>query len=336
MEERQEAAINGRRSQNSERVRAHLYEREFRGKPVSREDCAHERGCARRSNHAAHSTGSRTRAVPPDEHDMHLGRERPPQTEAWGDDRGVAEGVAHAPDASATVADSRADRNAGGTRRRPIQYCELAQGEGHRQINLPGNDVDPAARSTASRARERGNAAPASAFPPPFLRFHGFARVQRKETRIRSGINGPLPTALARRLNRLTLPVQPSSKTLLHDLPAVAGIRVGFQVAQAFRDHLSVPLWDRKRLRNRRDSIPQQLQIFDLLVDRQLIEPRWWERHWHRHQPGSLESRVNRLALQGEDPEHALVNASERFSLNEALESFDPQRELSKGKGSLT
>ena len=35
MEEGQEAAINGRRSQNSERVRAHLYEREFRAKPVT-------------------------------------------------------------------------------------------------------------------------------------------------------------------------------------------------------------------------------------------------------------------------------------------------------------
>ena len=80
MEERQEAAINGRRSQNSERVRAHLYEREFRGKPVSRPDDAHERGRARPSNHAAHSTGSRTRAGPPDECDMHLGRERPPKT----------------------------------------------------------------------------------------------------------------------------------------------------------------------------------------------------------------------------------------------------------------
>jgi hypothetical protein len=38
VEERQEAAINGRRSQNSERVRAHLYEREFRPKPVRRAD----------------------------------------------------------------------------------------------------------------------------------------------------------------------------------------------------------------------------------------------------------------------------------------------------------
>ena len=43
VEERQEAAIVGRRSQNSERVRAHLYEREFRAKPVSRADGERER-----------------------------------------------------------------------------------------------------------------------------------------------------------------------------------------------------------------------------------------------------------------------------------------------------
>ena len=55
-------------------------------------------------NSAAHSTVSRTRAVPPDERDMHLGRERPPWTEARDRDRGVAEGVAHAPDASSAAA----------------------------------------------------------------------------------------------------------------------------------------------------------------------------------------------------------------------------------------
>jgi hypothetical protein len=37
-------------------------------------------------------------AVLPDERDMHLGRERPPRAEARGRVRGVAEGVAHAPD----------------------------------------------------------------------------------------------------------------------------------------------------------------------------------------------------------------------------------------------
>src|SRR5207253_6215650 len=57
----------------------HLHEREFRGKPVSRAAGAHEHGRVRRSNHAAHSTVSRTRAVLPDEGEMRLGRERPPK-----------------------------------------------------------------------------------------------------------------------------------------------------------------------------------------------------------------------------------------------------------------
>jgi hypothetical protein len=43
VEERQEAAIVGRCSQNSERVRAHLYEREFRAKPVTQTDGERER-----------------------------------------------------------------------------------------------------------------------------------------------------------------------------------------------------------------------------------------------------------------------------------------------------
>ena len=49
-----------------------------------------------------------------------------------------------------------------------------------------------------------------------------------------------------------------------------------------------------------------------------------------------LEPRVNRLALQSKNPEDAFVNASKRFSLDEALEAFDPQRELPKGKRSFT
>ena len=95
MEERQEAAINGRRSQNSERVRAHLYEREFRRKPVSCADGAGERGRAGRSivRHTRQCHGHPR--FPPDERDMHLGRERPPFFKAQNHDRRVA----NAPDA---------------------------------------------------------------------------------------------------------------------------------------------------------------------------------------------------------------------------------------------
>jgi hypothetical protein len=54
VEERQEAASMARRSQNSERVRAHLYERKFLAKPVRCVDDAPnvartERGIARRT-----------------------------------------------------------------------------------------------------------------------------------------------------------------------------------------------------------------------------------------------------------------------------------------------
>ncbi len=49
---------------NSERVRAHLYEREFRGKPVTCVDSARERRRAHWSNHAAHSVGVRDRRGP--------------------------------------------------------------------------------------------------------------------------------------------------------------------------------------------------------------------------------------------------------------------------------
>jgi hypothetical protein len=126
VEERQEAAINGRRSQNSERMRAHLYEREFLAKPVSRADCererdAHESRTARRTRRC-HGHG----AAPPDECDMHLGCERPPPNRARDRVRGVAEGVAHAPDASVTAPDSRADCDTGGKERRPIDRGEVA------------------------------------------------------------------------------------------------------------------------------------------------------------------------------------------------------------------
>ena len=44
----------------------------------------------------------------------------------------------------------------------------------------------------------------------------------------------------------------------------------------------------------------------------------------------SLQPRIDRLALQREDAEHALVHAPERLALHEALEAFDPQRELAQ------
>jgi hypothetical protein len=91
--------------QNSERMRAHLYEREFRAKPVSGADRPRERRRARRRIVRRTRQVSGAGAVPPDERDLRLGRERPPPTGPWGEEGGMAEGVAHAP----LVADGDAD-----------------------------------------------------------------------------------------------------------------------------------------------------------------------------------------------------------------------------------
>jgi hypothetical protein len=50
---------------------------------------------------------------------MHLGVSDPLPAEAWGRDRGVAEEVAHAPDASVTATDSHADCDTGRQRAPP-------------------------------------------------------------------------------------------------------------------------------------------------------------------------------------------------------------------------
>ena len=47
------------------------------------------------------------------------------------------------------------------------------------------------------------------------------------------------------------------------------------------------------------------------------------------------QTRVDRLALQREHAEHALVDPPQRFALDEPLESFDPQRELAKRQRSF-
>jgi hypothetical protein len=100
-------------------VRFHLYERRFRAKPVRRLHTRRKRrGPGGRQRRRARQCRGHS-AVLPDDDDKHLGRERPPPEEAWGEEGGSEVGVAHAPDASATAADSRADCDTGGTQRRP-------------------------------------------------------------------------------------------------------------------------------------------------------------------------------------------------------------------------
>jgi hypothetical protein len=84
---------------------------------------------------------------------------------------GVAEGVAHAPDASATAADNRAHCETGGTERRPVHRNEVAHCKEHRQINAADNDVDQAAQLSTNSSPGGGNTAPASVFPPSWRTF---------------------------------------------------------------------------------------------------------------------------------------------------------------------
>src|SRR5579862_4985409 len=51
--------------------------------------------------------------------------------------------------------------------------------------------------------------------------------------------------------------------------------------------------------------------------------------------PASLEARIDGLALEGENPEAAFVDAPERFLAGESLESLDPECELPGGERPL-
>jgi hypothetical protein len=150
---------------DSVRVRVHLYERCFRRKPVKvvSADEVHV-GVMQETGGALGDVTDEARFC------------RTTATCIWGVsdplsrapnlDRRVAEGVAHAPDASFTAADSRADRHVGGIRRRPVHRDEVEHCKEHRRVNAAHNDVDPAARLEANRSPRRGNTAPKSVFPP--------------------------------------------------------------------------------------------------------------------------------------------------------------------------
>jgi hypothetical protein len=83
----------------------------------------------------------------------------------------MAEGVAHAPDVSCAVADSRTDCDTGGTKRRPLtphRTCRLRttlQNPSH-----PALEWTWPALASQERAG-RGNTAPVSVFPLSFRRL---------------------------------------------------------------------------------------------------------------------------------------------------------------------
>lgn len=47
------------------------------------------------------------------------------------------------------------------------------------------------------------------------------------------------------------------------------------------------------------------------------------------------QARIDRLALEGQHSEHALVNPPQRLAAHEALERLHAERELAKGEGAL-
>src|SRR5882724_5111054 len=48
-----------------------------------------------------------------------------------------------------------------------------------------------------------------------------------------------------------------------------------------------------------------------------------------------LQPRIHRLALEGQDAEHALVHAAERLLPDESLEPLDAEGEFAQGQGAL-
>jgi hypothetical protein len=62
-------------------------------------------------------------------------------------------------------------------------------------------------------------------------------------------------------MNRRGIPsvaaVEFLAEAFLHNLPALTGVRIGFEVLQAFIEDFTVPIRNRNRLRRRCDSVPQ-------------------------------------------------------------------------------
>lgn len=83
-------------------------------------------------------------------------------------------------------------------------------------------------------------------------------------------------------------------KSVPHDVPALAGVGVGFQVLETLVQHLSVPIRYRNLIGCGSDAFPQQLHVIDLLFDRELVEFRRWDgnRLGHVSRPVQDQSQV--------------------------------------------
>jgi hypothetical protein len=152
---------------DSVRVRVHLYERCFRRKPVKvvSADEVHVG--------VTHDTGGALGDVTDEARFCRtavtcIWGVSDPSFEAQNLDRRVAGGVAHAPDVSCTVADSRADCDTGGTKRRPTHRSEIAHSQGHRPIDLYSTNVHAAARFDGEPHGQKGEHSSRVCVPPVF------------------------------------------------------------------------------------------------------------------------------------------------------------------------
>jgi hypothetical protein len=117
----------------------------------------------------------------------------------------VAEGVAHAPDASFTAANSRVDCDTGGKERRSLRRSEIAHCQEHRRIDAPPDQIDPAARWMASSASKRGNTAPESVFPLFFFARALSDGIQDGETSLQEVHHRSFATVLVEAVNLITI-----------------------------------------------------------------------------------------------------------------------------------
>jgi hypothetical protein len=108
-------------SGDSVEVRVHLYERSFPEEPDRRARSNANDVRTALDTGAAFGGCQRHRADSPDDRDMHVGRERPPEGRAWGEEGGSQMGVASRPTGRLLGWDNGADCETDGTERRRRQ-----------------------------------------------------------------------------------------------------------------------------------------------------------------------------------------------------------------------
>jgi hypothetical protein len=69
------------------------------------------------------------------------------------------------------------------------------------------------------------------------------------------------------------------AESIPHDVAALAGVGVRFEVLETFVQHLSVPVRYRNLMGRGNDAFPQQLHVIDLVFDSELVESMRWDRN---------------------------------------------------------